>query len=91
MFPVHRSLSGVSAEENKTLGTLIMIEGISTEKRMKSTMSRYMDPGLADQLLGDGGGGDLMGGQDTVATLLIKQPDVWTFGFMPLSHLGIPI
>jgi len=52
---------------------------------MKSTMSRYMDPGLADQLLGDGGGGDLMGGQDTVATLLIKQPDVWTFGFMPLS------
>ena len=21
----------------------------------------------------------------------IKQPDVWTFGFMPLSHLGIPI
>jgi hypothetical protein len=50
-----------------------------------------MDPGLADQLLGDGGGGDLMGGQDTVATLLIKQPDVWTFGFMPLSHLGIPI
>jgi len=21
----------------------------------------------------------------------IKQPDVWTFGFMPFSHLGIPI
>jgi Amt family ammonium transporter len=22
---------------------------------------------------------------------MIKQPDVWTFGFMPFSHLGIPI
>jgi hypothetical protein len=22
---------------------------------------------------------------------VIKQPDVWTFGFMPFSHLGIPI
>jgi hypothetical protein len=21
----------------------------------------------------------------------IKQPDVWTFEFMPISHLGIPI
>ncbi len=73
MFPVHRSLSGVSAEENKTLGTLIMIEDISTEKRMKSTMSRYMDPGLADQLLSDGGGGDLMGGQDTIATILFSD------------------
>jgi hypothetical protein len=26
-----------------------------------------------------------------LGTILIKQPDVWTFGFMPLSHLGIPI
>jgi len=73
VYPVHRSLSGVGAEENKTLGTLIMIEDISTEKRMKSTMSRYMDPGLADQLLSDGGGGDLMGGQDTIATILFSD------------------
>ena len=34
--------------ENESLGSLIMIEDISSEKRMKSTMSRYMDPGLAD-------------------------------------------
>ena len=25
------------------------------------------------------------------ALILIKQPDVWTFEFMPISHLGIPI
>lgn len=35
----------------KRLGTLLMIEDISSEKRMKSTMSRYMDPAVAAQLL----------------------------------------
>ena len=41
------------------LGTLIMIEDISDEKRMKSTMSRYIDPGIAEQLMSDGT--DIMG------------------------------
>ena len=38
---------------------------------MKSTMSRYIDPGIAEQLLGDGT--DIMGGQETVATLLFSD------------------
>jgi adenylate cyclase len=53
------------------LGTLIMIEDISDEKRMKSTMSRYIDPQIAQQLMSDGT--DLMGGQETVATLLFSD------------------
>ena len=53
------------------LGTLIMIEDISDEKRMKSTMSRYIDPGIADQLMGDGT--DIMGGRETTATLLFSD------------------
>ena len=53
------------------LGTLIMVEDISDEKRMKSTMSRYIDPGVADQLMGDGA--DIMAGQDTTATLLFSD------------------
>ncbi len=61
----------ISGEEAK-LGSMIMIEDISTEKRMKSTMSRYMDPGLADQLL-EGGGGDILGGKATVATILFSD------------------
>ncbi len=61
----------ISAEEGKKLGTLIMIEDISSEKRMKSTMSRYMDPGVADQLMD--GGEDILGGQDTVATVLFSD------------------
>jgi adenylate cyclase len=53
------------------LGTLIMVEDISDEKRMKSTMSRYIDPGIAEQLMSKGT--DIMGGQETVATLLFSD------------------
>jgi adenylate cyclase len=53
------------------LGTLIMVEDISDEKRMKSTMSRYIDPGIAEQLMSDGT--DIMGGVETVATLLFSD------------------
>ncbi|MBI2355387.1 MAG: GAF domain-containing protein [Deltaproteobacteria bacterium] len=57
--------------EGKKLGTMIMFEDISGEKRMKSTMSRYMDPGLADQLLA--GGEDILGGKSTTATVLFSD------------------
>ena len=48
-----------------------MIEDISDEKRMKSTMSRYIDPGIADKLMSEGT--DIMGGQETTATLLFSD------------------
>ena len=62
----------VKEEQTKKIvfGILLMIEDISSE-RMKSTMSRYMDPGIANQLLEDGA--DIMGGQDTTATLLFSD------------------
>jgi adenylate cyclase len=52
----------------KRLGTLLMIEDVSSEKRMKSTMSRYMDPGIAERLLA--GGEDALGGRSVVGTVL---------------------
>ena len=55
----------------KRLGSIVMIEDISSEKRMKSTMARYMDPGLADQLLADGG--EMLGGQSVEATVLFSD------------------
>ena len=57
--------------EDKKLGVMFMIEDISSEKRMKSTMSRYMDPGLADQLMA--GGDDALGGQSITATVLFPM------------------
>ena len=59
------------AEDGKKLGSMIMIEDISSEKRMKSTMSRYMDPGLADQLME--GGEDILGGKSLEATILFSD------------------
>ncbi len=59
------------ATDDNTLGTMIMIEDISSEKRVKSTMARYMDPGLADQVLE--GGSDILGGKSTTATILFSD------------------
>ena len=58
--------------EGKDLGSMVMIEDITAEKAAKSTLSRYMDPALADQMLSDGGG-DIMGGKDTTATVLFSD------------------
>jgi adenylate cyclase len=54
-----------------TLGTMIMMEDISSEKRVKSTMARYMDPELADQLVG--AGEEMLGGQSKEATVLFSD------------------
>src|SRR3970282_153254 len=50
---------------------MIKIEDIASEKRMKSTRSRYMAPGLADQLLS--GGDELLGGKSIEATILFSD------------------
>ena len=55
------------------LGGMVMIEDITNEKRVKSTLSRYMDPQLAAQMLETGATDDVMGGQDTVATVLFSD------------------
>ena len=60
----------MSAKQEK-LGSMIMIEDISSEKRVKSTISRYMDPSLADQLVA--GGEDLLGGQSKITTVLFSD------------------
>jgi len=60
----------VSANAKK-LGSLIMIEDITSEKRMKSTMSRYMDPSIADRLLQTGT--EILGGQSSIASVLFSD------------------
>ena len=60
-----------SGDAPKRIGTMIMIDDISTEKRLKSTMSRYMDPGIADRLVA--AGAEVLGGQAQEATVLFSD------------------
>ncbi len=57
--------------DGKKLGSMVMVEDISSEKRMKSTMSRYMDPGIADQVMG--AGEDILGGRESEVTVLFSD------------------
>ena len=62
----------VAAEEDKELGSMIMFEDISSEKRMKSTMSRYMDPVIAAQMM-DGDAHEVLGGVSAEATVMFTD------------------
>jgi adenylate cyclase len=60
----------ISREEKKP-DTMIMMEDISTEKRQKSTLSRYMDSRLVDEIMA--GGEEILGGKSTTATVLFSD------------------
>lgn len=68
----------VSADQKK-FGSMVMIEDISKEKRLKSTMSRYMNPEIAEQLLETEE--DILG-KNMVATCLFSD----IRGFTPLTE-----
>jgi adenylate cyclase len=55
------------------LGTMVMIEDISNEKRVRSTLARYMDPDLADRLLSADAREEILGGTESVATVLFSD------------------
>ena len=59
--------------EGDFLGAMVMIEDITAEKRVKSTLARYMDPKLADQMLAEGSQDEMLGGRDTIATVLFSD------------------
>ncbi len=52
-------------------GIILLLENISSEKRIRSTMARYMDPALADRLVR--GGEDILGGTSAEVTLLFTD------------------
>lgn len=61
----------LQSTDKKPIGSMLMIEDISNEKRLKSTMSRYMDPGIADKLVASGA--EMLGGQNVTATILFSD------------------
>ncbi|MBI4241804.1 MAG: GAF domain-containing protein, partial [Candidatus Rokubacteria bacterium] len=75
-FSVNLSVLPLIGITGGKLGSLIMIEDISSEKRMKATMSRYMDATLADKLLKSDQ--DFLGGQSSVATILFSDIRAFT-------------
>jgi adenylate cyclase len=68
---VNLTLLPLTSGNEKKLGSMMLIEDISTEKRVKATMARYMDPSLADQLLGSGD--KVLGGQSQEGTVLFSD------------------
>ncbi|MED5225758.1 MAG: GAF domain-containing protein, partial [Pseudomonadota bacterium] len=67
------ALQPMISGEGENIGALILVEDISSEKRVRSTMSRYMDPQLANQLLEEGDGQDMLGGKASEATVLFTD------------------
>src|SRR5277367_400884 len=57
---VNLTVLPLASGDGKRLGTLLMIEDISTEKRVKATMARYMDPAIAARMLDNKGDSSLL-------------------------------
>jgi len=57
--------------KDEPIGSMIVIEDITQEKRIKSTMARYMTKEIADRLLEDGE--EALGGTSQFATVLFSD------------------
>jgi adenylate cyclase len=68
---VNVTIQPLQDTKDEMIGTMIMVEDISSEKRIKATMARYMDPSLADQLVA--AGEEILGGQNKDATILFSD------------------
>src|SRR5262249_21998547 len=81
---VNLTVQPLKTDDEQKLGTMLVIEDISTEKRVKATMARYMDATIAAQMI-ENADGYLLGGVSQPATILFSD----IRGFTTLTeHLG---
>ncbi len=68
---VNATVVPLTSTKGDSLGSMLLLDDISAEKRVKATMSRYMDPLVADRLLAKGQ--EILGGQSRVASVLFSD------------------
>ena len=76
ILSVNVRVQPLNNDEGKRIGCLIILDDITEEKRLRSTMSRYMSKELADKLLSEGG--DSLGGTLQEATILFSDIRAFT-------------
>jgi adenylate cyclase len=68
---INLTVQPLRGTRGEKIGSMLLMEDISSEKRVKSTMSRYMDPSVADKLIESGE--ELLGGVSSEATALFSD------------------
>ena len=68
---VNMSVMPLVAPDDEAIGSLLVIEDITAEKRVKTTMSRYMSAEVVDQLLAQGE--QVLGGKDQHVSVMFSD------------------
>ncbi|MFI0609070.1 MAG: GAF domain-containing protein [Anaerolineae bacterium] len=70
----------LTGARREVLGSMLLLDDISRERRIKSTMSRYVDASVTDRLLESEA--EVLGGHSSVVTVLFSD----VRGFTPLAE-----
>ena len=68
---VNASATPLMDLENSPIGGLLVLEDISSEKRVRATMSRYMSKAVVDRMMEEGS--DTLGGTAQIVTVLFSD------------------
>jgi len=68
---VNLSAAALIDANDQRIGSMLVMEDITAEKRVRSTMARYMSKEVADQLLQ--AGEDVLGGRDQTVSILFSD------------------
>ncbi len=68
---VNLNIERLTDVKDQPIGFMLVFEDITSEKRVKTTMARYMDPELADRIIE--AGESLLGGMTQEATVLFSD------------------